>query len=134
MRLRFHWVEVRFPNSDTVDLWPCCESDVVGADDTSPLCGILTDDGGLGRDATLEWRIVALARVAAAMRGEAPVIDWSTESWCSDIGREVVKIYMDRCEDSAQLVPTETFKRAIEASILFFGMPTSLESRHEVEV
>ena len=134
MKLHFHWIEVKYPNRDTASLWPFCDSDVVGADGSSPLCCILTDDGGLGRESALEWRLTALSRIEAAMRGEAAVIDWSTECFCSDIGREVVKIYMDRCEDSAQLVPTGAFKRAIEASIEFFRMPVSLESRLELEV
>jgi hypothetical protein len=68
------------------------------------------------------------------LRGEAAEIDWSTESFFSEIGREVVKIYMYRGEDTAQLLSTGTFKRAIEASIKFFRMPKGLESRLEVEI
>jgi hypothetical protein len=99
-------------------LSPECEADVA-----SDLCAILMDDGGCGHEHALEWRIVALERIEAALRGEAAEIDRSTESFFSEIGREVVK-----------LLSTGTFKRAIEASIEFFRMPKGLESRLEVEI
>ena len=127
MNVSFSWVQ-------TGDgLSPTCNSDVVNEDGVSPLCSLLTDDGGQRYLDTVPWLDEGMNRINSVRNSGVGKADWSRDAWGVELTNEQAKIYSLQDENYFQIVGIKSFEIALSKWKNFiqlkpeFGMILELE-------
>lgn len=98
MRLRYYRKEIRGKTRFV------CESDVVNGMGVHPLVCLLMDDGGLGREAAVDWLERGIQRIESVRRGSGAEANWDREDWGAEIRMKGVTIYSLHQEDCREEV------------------------------
>ena len=109
MKLHFSWL------SSEGDVTPNCSAEVVKADGVSPLCCLLTDDGGQGFLNTISWLDEGVARIKSVRVSGVEAADWSRDAWGAELTKGKAKIYSLHDEDYFELLDIDSFENALSA-------------------
>lgn len=107
MILRFAWNEA-FSNSS-----PTCTSDIVNADGISPLCCLLTDDGGQAPADTLPWLDEGIGRIKSVKDSKIDFVDWSRDAWGVELSKSHAKVYSLYDSDCFEVIDLNSFEVAL---------------------
>jgi hypothetical protein len=109
MKLYFSWLQ------SEGSLSPYCSSEVVRMDGVSPLCCILTDDGGKRYLDTISWLNSGIDRINSVKFFESETADWSRDAWGAELTKNKAKIYSLHDEDYFELLDIDSFEIALLA-------------------
>lgn len=109
MKLYFSWLQ------SEGDLSPSCSSEVVNADGVSPLCCLLTDDGGQRFLDTISWLNEGIDRIKLVKVSGSGGVDWSRDAWGAELTKGQAKIYSLHDEDYFELLDIDSFEIALVA-------------------
>ncbi|KAA5840339.1 hypothetical protein F2A38_18155 [Pseudomonas chlororaphis] len=103
MRLVFSWNYLFSMYS------PECRVEGAGSFAEQLICNVLTDDGGVSRETTLEWIREGIARTERVRAGMLESSDWYRECWGADIRADGVRVCSLLDESYCAVVALESF-------------------------
>jgi hypothetical protein len=128
MKLVFGWTIANGEPS------PTCSSDVVNKDGVSPLCCLLTDDGGQRFLDTISWLSEGLDRIKSVKDFYGSHADWSRDAWGAGLTQEQAKIYSLHDEDYFEMIDIESFEAAVSTWRSFIQQRPESETILELRI
>lgn len=113
---------------------PTCSSDVVNKDGVSPLCCLLTDDGGQKFLDTVSWLDEGLDRIKSVKDSGCSHADWSRDAWGAELTKEQAKVYSFHDEDYFEMIDIESFETALSAWCSFIQQRPEIETIFELQI
>ena len=107
MKLHFSWLQ-----SEGV-ISPNCKAEVVKSDGVSPLCCLLTDDGGQRVVDTVSWLNEGINRIRSVRNSGIEVADWSRDAWGAELTKVQAKIYSLHDEDYFEVLAIDLFEKIL---------------------
>ena len=106
-----------------------CDSDQNNKDGVNLLVCLLTDDGGMGRDLSLEWIEKGIEMIEAVRSGASTRLDWDCNAFGAKIYDEEVIVYSLYDESYHEVVSLASFRKALTSWRDFLlAEPTSEDS------
>ncbi|WLQ16461.1 hypothetical protein O5O45_11070 [Hahella aquimaris] len=107
MKVTFSWEDV------AGTLSPCCKSGVTNHDGISPLCCLLTDNGGIRYAETVGWIEEGVVRADSVLNGETASSTWGREDWGALLTSDGAKIHSFYDENYFEIIPIEVFRHIL---------------------
>lgn len=116
------------------ELSPTCSSDVVNNDGVSPLCCLLTDDGGQRFLDTVSWLDEGISRIKSARDSGVGNTDWSRDAWGAELTKRQAKIYSLHDSDYFEIVDLDSFEIALSGWRKFIQLKPEIGTVLELKV